>query len=69
MKSIRIASEIGGDTDTIACLAAGLGTMYSKKHDIPREYIDIIEKANNLDFGILSEKISIFRENNIKETF
>lgn len=68
MESIRIASEIGGDTDTIACLAAGLGTMYSRKHNIPKEYIEIIEKANNLNFKELSAKIVKFRENILKET-
>ncbi len=57
MRTIRLATETGGDTDTIAALAGALVATYSKGHNIPQEMIDNVSKANNIDFETLSDKI------------
>jgi ADP-ribosylglycohydrolase len=40
--AIRLAISIGGDSDTIACIAGGIASAYYK--DIPREILDFVVK-------------------------
>lgn len=56
-RAIEIATMTGGDSDTIACLAAGLCTLFSKGHDIPQEEIALVEQANGLDFDGIADMI------------
>lgn len=55
--AIRLATEMGGDTDTIACLAGGLCTMYAGKHNIDRKTVELVQRANKLSFSDLAEKV------------
>lgn len=61
-QTIRLATETGGDTDTIACLAAGLCTLYSKGHNIDRSLVELVEKTNDIDFEELSNLVYCFRK-------
>lgn len=54
---IRLATELGGDTDTIACLAAGLSALYGKGHNIKRDEIKLVEEANGINFESLTSLI------------
>lgn len=55
--AIRIATEVGGDTDTIACLVACLSSLYAKGHNIPREMVDLVSVSNNIDFPAVAALI------------
>ena len=59
--AIRLATEMGGDTDTIACLAAGLCTMYAGQHNLPAEMVKLVSDANHLDFDALAELVVSMR--------
>ncbi len=56
-RAVRMATELGGDTDTIACLAAGLCTLYAGGHNLPRETVELVAGANHLDFAALADKV------------
>lgn len=56
--AIELATEMGGDTDTIGCLAAGLCTLYAKGHNIPKEEVKLVSDANNLDFDELASAVT-----------
>ncbi len=56
-RAIEIATMTGGDSDTIACLAAGLCTLFSKKHNIPQEEVALARQANGLDFDEIADMI------------
>lgn len=61
MRTIELATETGGDTDTIAALGAALAAVYSKGHNIPEEMVDNVAEVNNIDFEALSEKIELIQ--------
>jgi len=65
--AIRLAAELGGDTDTIACLAAGLCTLYSGGHNIDRDTVALVERANHLDFDALAGQVMTGRAKMLKE--
>ena len=52
--AIRLATEMGGDTDTIACLAAGLCMLYAGGHNLPEDMVQLVSCANKLDFDELA---------------
>ncbi len=58
--AIRLATMLGGDTDTIACLAAVLCCTYAKGHNIPVDILQAVEQNNNIDFSNLADKIVEF---------
>ncbi len=62
MRTIEIATETGGDTDTIASLAAMLAAIYKKGHNIPRTMVDNVGRVNNIDFDALAVKTAIIQE-------
>ena len=55
--AIRLATEMGGDTDTIACLAAGLCALYAGKHNLPDDMVKLVSEANHLDFDALADMV------------
>jgi len=55
--AIRLAASLGGDTDTVAALAAAICAAYAGGHNIPREILETVIKENNLDFEIISDTI------------
>lgn len=44
--AIRMAAELGGDTDTIGALAAALCAAYAKGHNIPGEVLEVVRTQN-----------------------
>lgn len=58
--AIRLATMLGGDTDTIACLAAVLCCTYAKGHNIPVYITKEVEQNNNINFSDLADKIVEF---------
>lgn len=57
IRVIENATETGGDTDTISSLGASLSTLYRKGHNIDQSMIDLVSKANNINFDYLTELI------------
>jgi len=57
-KAIRLASSLGGDTDTIAALAGALCTAYAQSSDIPDEVKETVVKVNNLDIHAILESVA-----------
>lgn len=56
-EAVRIATEVGGDTDTIACLAGCLSSLYAKGHNIPKEMVDLVAETNNIDFAAIASLV------------
>lgn len=52
--AIRLASQIGGDTDTIAALAGALCAAYAGGHNIPAEIVDTVRSVNHLDVSAVA---------------
>jgi len=58
-------ANIGGDTDTIACIAGMLAGAYSGFSSLPNEWYSIFKSANpDLDFESLSQQILEIIQNN-----
>lgn len=55
--AIRLGASLGGDTDTVAALAAALCCAYAGRHNIPDEILETVLKENNLDFEEVSDTI------------
>jgi ADP-ribosylglycohydrolase len=62
-KAIRMSAMLGGDTDTIGCLAAVLCCCYAKGHNIPKQIVHTVLSTNNLPLDDLSLQISQYRKN------
>jgi len=58
--AIKLSASAGGDTDTIAALAAALCCAYAKGHNIPENVLSAVIRENNLDFEALSNDIDSF---------
>ncbi|WMJ89204.1 ADP-ribosylglycohydrolase family protein [Anaerocolumna sp. MB42-C2] len=65
-KAIRMSSMLGGDTDTIGCLAAVLCCCYGKGHNIPEQIVHTVVSSNNLNLDDLSLQIYQYRKNQNK---
>ena len=70
--AIRLAISIGGDSDTIACIAGGIAQAYYKTipeniidnviNALPEDLVNIIEAFSKLNPGSLTKRfISIYR--------
>jgi len=55
--AIRLASQIGGDTDTIAALAGALCAAYAGGHNIPVEIVDTVRSVNHLDVSAVATQL------------
>lgn len=62
-KAIRMSAMLGGDTDTIGCLAAVLCCCYGKGHNIPEQIVQTVVSANTLPLDELSIQIYQYRKN------
>ena len=49
VKAMLLAAETGGDTDTVAALAAGLLSVMNTQEELPAEISSVILEHNNLD--------------------
>ncbi len=65
-KSIRMSAMLGGDTDTIGCLAAVLCCCYAKGHNIPEQIVHTVVFSNHLQLEDLSGQIVQFRERQLQ---
>jgi len=61
-KAIRFATNMGGDSDTIAFLTAGLCCLYAGKHTIPHHIVEQVITANNLELEKLADDIMKLRK-------
>lgn len=61
-RAVRLSTELGGDTDTIACLAAALCTLYAGGHNLPAEQVALVARANHLDFSALADTVMCARQ-------
>ena len=61
--AIKLATMLGGDTDTIACLAAILCCAYAGEHNLPRDIVSEVKAANKLDFDGLTQCIINYKRN------
>lgn len=57
-RAIRLATEMGGDSDTIACLAAGLCTLYAGRHNLSGDMVALVAQGNGLDFDELAQLVA-----------
>lgn len=60
MQSIEMAAMLGGDTDTIGCLAAVLCCVYADGHNIPRKIIDTV--CGKLDLEKTASQVEYIRK-------
>ena len=59
---IKMAAMLGGDTDTIGCLAAVLCCTYSGGHNIPCELVDAVKLNNTVDFEHITDCVLSMRK-------
>ena len=57
--AIEAGATIGGDTDTIAALAASLCALYRKGHNIPEHILKVVLKENNLNIDMYAKLIEV----------
>ncbi|MEG0878619.1 MAG: ADP-ribosylglycohydrolase family protein [Oscillospiraceae bacterium] len=60
--AIKMATMLGGDTDTIACLAAVLCCAYAKKHNIPQNILNDVKTNNCIDFDKTAQYVLDFHK-------
>ncbi len=56
--AIRMGASIGGDTDTIACLAGALCAAYANGHNIPADVVADVKAHNNIDIAQLCSALA-----------
>ena len=55
--AVQIATNLGGDCDTIAAIAGSICGAYSKVNNIPTKWIELLEKINNYNFKEYTESL------------
>ena len=63
--AIKAGASVGGDTDTIAAVAASLCTLYRKGHNIPDDILHAILNENDLKLGMYAEMIKEHRRKSL----
>ena len=63
--AIKAGASVGGDTDTIAAVAASLCTLYRKGHNIPDDILHAILNENDLKIGMYAEMIEEHRRKSL----
>ena len=59
LATIKAAANIGGDTDTFACIAGGIVGAYNGFHVLPEEWYKVFKEANPLlDFEWAAEEMT-----------
>ena len=59
LATIKAAANIGGDTDTFACIAGGIVGAYNGFHALPEEWYKVFKEANPLlDFEWAAEEMT-----------
>lgn len=62
----RLSANIGGDTDTIGAMSAGISGAFKGIEAFPDEYVRLITETNNIDFSSIAQKLLIYRLDNCK---
>jgi ADP-ribosylglycohydrolase len=57
-----LSANLGGDTDTIGAIAGGLCGAFSGYSAIPEEYIEALNRVNDLGFEALADALEGFRD-------
>ena len=60
-RGIRMAAMLGGDTDTIACLAAVLCCAHAGGHNLPPDMVRAVRMSNALDFEARADDVQVLR--------
>lgn len=63
--AIKAGASVGGDTDTIAAIAASLCALYRKGHNIPDDILHAILNENDLKIGMYAEMIKEHRRKSL----
>ena len=61
-KAVPAAANMGGDTDTLASIVGALSGAYTGIRAFPQEWVDTVQKENNLDFEKLTAILVAVRE-------
>mgnify|MGYP001317854123 CR=1 FL=1 len=61
-EAVEIAANLGGDTDTIASMAAGICASLRGIESIDPKDISAIEQANEIDFSYYERELSVYVE-------
>ena len=56
-----LSANLGGDTDTIGAMACAICGAVKGVGGIPKEDIELIKTANNVDFSFYAEKLALIR--------
>jgi len=64
IETVKIASNLGGDCDTIAAISGSMAGAIAGSDAFPAEWIKKLEKINNINFDYYSDKLYnlIYRE-------
>jgi len=57
----ELCANLGGDTDTIGAMATAICGAYSGFDSIDSKFVDLLQKANQIDFSAYSKKFTGFR--------
>lgn len=63
--AILSAANMGGDTDTLASIVGAISGALSGIHAFPQEWIDTVQRVNNLDFQKLTKILIAVRERRV----
>lgn len=58
-RAVRMAAMVGGDTDTIGCLAAVLCCVYAGGHNLPPKLVQEVETGNPFSIKKLTEMLAV----------
>jgi ADP-ribosylglycohydrolase len=50
IEAVQLATNLGGDCDTIAAIVGSMCGAYSGADKIPTDWTDLLEKVNHYDF-------------------
>ncbi|MEM3451623.1 MAG: ADP-ribosylglycohydrolase family protein [Nitrososphaerales archaeon] len=62
MDAITMATNIGGDSDTIASIVGGIAGAFKGIEAFPKDIVKKVEQVNGLNFEILAKKLLEVRE-------
>ncbi|GFP19603.1 hypothetical protein HKBW3S03_01108 [Candidatus Hakubella thermalkaliphila] len=56
--AVLIAANYGGDADTVGAMVGGICGAFSGIEAFPRQYIEKIERVNNLGLEVYARKLA-----------
>ncbi len=58
VETIHFAANLGGDADTIGAIAGGIAGAFAGISAFPKDYIDLIERINNLNLESFATRLA-----------